>query len=76
MADAVRMSVEADSVVLVVRSGHIERETFLQAQESLLRVKARLVGFLLNGAPLDSSNFRYYHSYYSPAQTQHSGKSI
>ena len=70
LADAVGMSVEADSVMLVIRSGKIAKETFLRAQDLLLKVNARLAGFVLNGVQLESSEFRYYHSYYTPEQTK------
>src|SRR5438093_6780343 len=36
MTDAVRMSVEADSVILVIRSGQIGKDEFLRAQDVLL----------------------------------------
>ena len=71
VTDGVRISVEMDSVVLVIRSGEITQDTFLHAQNSLLNVNARLLGFVLNGAQLDSSDFRYYQSYHSLDQTKH-----
>lgn len=63
MTDAVRMSVEADSVILVIRSGQIAKDEFLRAQDLLLKVNARLTGFILNGVDLSSSDFRYYQDY-------------
>ena len=74
MTDAVRMAVEADSVILVIRSGQIAREAFLRTQDLLLQVNARLTGFVLNGADLSSSDFQYYHGYYSQDQTKRLGK--
>jgi capsular exopolysaccharide synthesis family protein len=65
VTDGVRISVEMDSVLLVVRSGEITQDTLLHAQNSLLSVNARLMGFVLNGADLDSSDFRYYQGYHS-----------
>lgn len=64
MTDAVRMSAEADSVILVIRAGQIAKKEFLRAQDLLLRVNARLTGFVLNGAELDSSEFHYFYGYY------------
>ena len=64
MTDAVRMSVEADSVILVIRSG----------QDVLLKVNARLSGFVLNGAELDSSDFRYFYGYYGRDESKHLGE--
>ena len=69
LTDAVRMSVEADSVILVVRSGHIVKDAFLRAQDLLLRVNAHLTGFVLNAAELSSSDFRHYYGYYSQHET-------
>jgi len=64
VADGVRMSVEADSVVLVVRAGQTARDAFVRAQDLLLKVNAPVSGFVLNAVQLDASEFRYYVSYY------------
>jgi len=74
MTDAVRMSVEADSVILVIRSGQIAKDEFLRAQDVLLKVNARLTGFVLNGAELDSSDFRYFYGYYGQDQSKRLGE--
>ena len=58
------MSVEADSVILVIRAGLVAKKEFLRAQELLLKVNARLTGFVLNGTELDSSDFQYFYGYY------------
>lgn len=73
MTDAVCMSVEADSVILVIRSGQIAKDEFLRAQDLLLKVNARLTGFVLNGVDLSSSDLRYYESYYHQDQPKHLG---
>jgi succinoglycan biosynthesis transport protein ExoP len=70
MTDAVRMSVEADSVILVIRSGQIAKKEFLRAQDLLLRVNARLTGFVLNGEDLHSSQFQNYYGYYGQDQSK------
>ena len=70
MTDAVRMSVEADSVILVIRSGQIAKKEFLRAQDLLLKVNARLTGFVLNGTELDSSEFHYFYGYYGQDQSK------
>jgi len=74
MTDAVHMSVEADSVILVIRSGQIARDEFLCAQDLLLKVNAHLLGFVLNGAGLSSSDFQYYYGYYGQDQSKRLGK--
>jgi succinoglycan biosynthesis transport protein ExoP len=73
MTDAVRMSVEADSVILVIRAGQVAKKEFLRAQDLLLKVNARLTGFVLNGTELDSSEFRYFYGYYGQEQLKHLG---
>jgi len=70
MTDAVRMSVDADSVILVIRSGHIAKDEYLHAQNLLLKVNARLTGFVLNGAEMESSDFRYFYGYYGEDQSK------
>jgi capsular exopolysaccharide synthesis family protein len=74
MTDAVRMSVEADSVILVIRSGQIAKKEFLRAQDLLLKVNARLTGFVLNGTELDSSEFHYFYGYYGRDQSKSLGE--
>lgn len=74
MTDAVRMSVEADSVILVVRAGQVARKEYLRAQDLLLKVNARLTGFVLNGEDLNSPRFRNYYGYYNQSQPKRLGK--
>jgi Mrp family chromosome partitioning ATPase len=75
MTNAVRMSVEVDSVILVIRAGQIAKKDFLRAQDLLLKVNARLAGFVLNGVELDSSAFQYFYGYndYGRDQSRHLG---
>jgi capsular exopolysaccharide synthesis family protein len=73
VADGVRMAVEADSVVMVMRAGQTARDAFLRAQDLLLKVNAPLVGFVLNAVQLDSSEFQYYVSYYGQDQPKRLG---
>jgi len=74
MTDAVRMSVEADSVILVIRAGQVAKKEFLRAQDLLLNVNARLTGFVLNGEDLNSPQFRNYYGYYSQDQSKRLGE--
>jgi capsular exopolysaccharide synthesis family protein len=59
--DAVILSVKADGVVLVVRSGETPKEAFNRTRELLMSVKCRLLGVVLNA--VDSSAPDYYYSY-------------
>ncbi len=59
--DAVILSVLADGVLLVVRSGETPKEAFTRARDLLTSVKARLLGVVLNA--VDSTSPEYYYSY-------------
>jgi len=59
--DAVILSVLADGVLLVVRSGETPKEAFTRARDLLNSVKARLLGVVLNA--VDSTSPEYYYSY-------------
>ena len=59
--DAVIVSVLADGVLLVVRSGETPKEAFTRARDLLTSVKCRLLGVVLNA--VDSSAPDYYYSY-------------
>jgi polysaccharide biosynthesis transport protein len=56
-ADAVMLSVHADSVVLVLRSGSTKRDDFRRAHELLARVNARITGVVINA--FDAVAFGY-----------------
>ena len=59
--DAVILSVKADGVLLVVRSGETPKEAFMRTRDLLLSVKCHLLGVVLNA--VDSSAPDYYYSY-------------
>ena len=59
--DAVILSVLADGVLLVVRSGETPKKAFMRTRDLLLSVKCRLLGVVLNA--VDSSAPDYYYSY-------------
>jgi len=59
--DAVIVSVQADGVLLVVRSGETPKEAFTRARDLLVSVKCRLLGVVLNA--VDSRAPDYYYSY-------------
>jgi succinoglycan biosynthesis transport protein ExoP len=59
--DAVILSVLADGVLLVVRSGETPKEAFTRTRDLLLSVKCRILGVVLNA--VDSSAPDYYYSY-------------
>jgi polysaccharide biosynthesis transport protein len=59
--DAVILSVQADGVLLVVRSGETPKEAFARTRDLLSSVKCRILGVVLNA--VDSSAPDYYYSY-------------
>jgi polysaccharide biosynthesis transport protein len=59
--DAVILSVHADGVLLVVRSGETPKKAFQRTRDLLVSVKCRLLGVVLNA--VDSSAPDYYYSY-------------
>src|SRR5438876_6207519 len=59
--DAVILSVQADGVLLVVRSGQTPKEAFTRSRDLLTSVKCRLIGVVLNA--VDSTAPDYYYSY-------------
>jgi len=59
--DAVILSVQADGVLLVVRSGETPKAAFTRTCDLLTSVKCHLLGVVLNA--VDSSAPDYYYSY-------------
>ena len=59
--DAVILSVQADGVLLVVRSGETPKAAFIRTRDLLVSVKCHLLGVVLNA--VDSSAPDYYYSY-------------
>jgi len=59
--DAVILSVQADGVLLVVRSGETPKEAFTRTCDLLTSVKCHVLGVVLNA--VDSSAPDYYYSY-------------
>src|SRR5438552_2358680 len=75
VSDAVRLSVDADSVILVVRSGYTPQDAFARAQEVLMQVNAAVMGVVLNAADLASPELSYYsqYGYYSSSSQLRKG---
>ncbi|MCI0354662.1 MAG: capsular biosynthesis protein, partial [Acidobacteria bacterium] len=60
----VLLSVEADAVILVIRSGQTTKEALRRARDLLLQVNARVMGVVVNAVDLRSPG-SYYYYYYS-----------
>ena len=63
VTDAVLLAVQADMVILVVRSGQTTMGALRNARDLLLNMKAPLRGIVLNAFDLQSPDYYYY--YYS-----------
>ncbi|HXN21377.1 MAG TPA: polysaccharide biosynthesis tyrosine autokinase [Candidatus Dormibacteraeota bacterium] len=59
--DAVIISVKADGVLIVVRSGETPKQAFSRTRDLLASVKCQMLGVVLNA--VDSSAPDYYYSY-------------
>ncbi len=62
--DAVILSVQADGVLLVVRSGETPKEAFTRSCDLLTSVKGRLLGVVLNAVDAGAPDYYYSYRYY------------
>jgi polysaccharide biosynthesis transport protein len=62
--DAVILSVQADGVLLVVRSGETPKEAFTRTCDLLISVKSRLLGVVLNAVDASAPDYYYSYRYY------------
>jgi succinoglycan biosynthesis transport protein ExoP len=66
--DAVILSVRADGVLLVVRSGKTPKEAFTRTRDLLLSVKCHILGVVLNAVNPSAGNYYYSYRYYPYSQ--------
>ena len=62
--DAVVLSVQADGVLLIVRSGETPKIAFTRARDLLGNVKCRILGFVLNAVNPSAPDYYYSYRYY------------
>jgi len=62
--DAVILSVQADGVLLVVRSGETPKEAFTRTRDLLISVKCHLLGVVLNAVDSNAPDYYYSYRYY------------
>jgi capsular exopolysaccharide synthesis family protein len=62
VTDSILLSVDMDSVVLVVRSGNTTKAALRRTRELLTQVNANVLGVVVNAVDVDSPD--YYHYYY------------
>ena len=59
VTDAALLATKMDGVLLVINAGAPRRDHVERAREILERVRARVIGAVLNNAPVDSSISTY-----------------
>src|SRR5580698_10472180 len=66
-AEPLEIAALADSVIIVARAGRTNRSAVASVVEQLKRVRANIIGIVLNGVRADMSSQYYYYSprYYS-----------
>lgn len=65
-SDALLLAPQADGVVLVVKTGAVNRKMVRKVVDQLWMVKARLIGVALNQVDVRREGYyRYYHKYYT-----------
>jgi succinoglycan biosynthesis transport protein ExoP len=69
VTDPIVLSVEADSVILVIRSGKTTKDAVRTAGELLWQVNAPVMGVVVNGIDLGSPDHYYY--YYGAKSSRH-----
>jgi succinoglycan biosynthesis transport protein ExoP len=62
--DAVILSVQADGVLIVVRSGETPKEAFTRTRDLLNSVKCRILGVVLNAVDASAPDYYYSYRYY------------
>lgn len=64
VTDAVVLSVDADAVVLVIRSGSTSKQALRHSRDLLMNVNARVRGIVVNGFdPRSPDAYQYYYYY-------------
>ena len=64
VTDSAIIANRADGVVLVIRSGEVDRRDLKRAVEQLRQVKARVLGYIMNGISEKHQDYYYYYEYY------------
>lgn len=61
VTDAALLSVEADSVLLIIRSGQTTKDALRRATDLLTQVKARIQGVVVNAIDMEQPHYYYYY---------------
>jgi capsular exopolysaccharide synthesis family protein len=72
--DALILSVVADGVLVVVRSGTTPKQAFARTRELLASVKCSMIGVVLNAVDSSSPNYYYSYRYYPYSYGSYGGE--
>lgn len=64
VTDAAILAGFLDGTILVLSSGGVKKDLAIQARENLLKVKANILGAVLNKVTSETSGYYYYNQYY------------
>jgi capsular exopolysaccharide synthesis family protein len=64
VADAVVISTQVDGTLMVLKAGHTSRDQAVRAVRSILDVKGRIFGAVLNDLDLTDQRYGQYYQYY------------
>jgi polysaccharide biosynthesis transport protein len=75
VSDNMALSSQVDAIVLVVRSGVTRRRNLVRAKQQLDKVRARIVGVVVNGlSPRDTRRYYAEYTHYVTADVPSSGQ--
>jgi succinoglycan biosynthesis transport protein ExoP len=63
VADTVILASKADAILLVTHAGKTKKQEIALAKDTLKKVGAHILGFVINGVRMDKNNY-YYHDDY------------
>jgi capsular exopolysaccharide synthesis family protein len=64
VTDAAIIATKVDGMIYVVRAGKVDRKQLQRASNLLKQVKARVLGYVLNGISPDTDDYYRYYYYY------------
>lgn len=75
-SEPLQMASSVDGVVIVVRAGETDRKSVRGVVTSLKRLRANIVGIVLNGVHKEMSDSYYYYGHYSKYYQQTEAKTL
>jgi len=63
VTDASILAQIVDATIFVVRYGQVKRDEAAHALEQLKKVKANVIGSVMNAVPADNKAYYYYYEY-------------